>query len=81
MLTSKLQIIPMVLTVVLSSFLCACTQKTPNQSPENGKSAGEQGSEKFIYSARRVYEAAVNVYTGTLLSIEPVSYTHLASHC
>ena len=70
MLTSKLKIIPMVLTVVLSSFLCACTQKTPNQSPENGKSAGEQGSEKFIYSARRVYEAAVNVYTGTLLSIE-----------
>lgn len=27
-------------------------------------------SEAFFYSARRVYDAAVNVYTGTLLEIE-----------
>lgn len=50
-----------VLTVIFSFFLGACSAERPKENP---------GSEPFFYSARRVYDAAINVYTGTLLSIE-----------
>lgn len=41
-------------------FLCSCSEGKDDSGTD----------EAFFYSARRVYEAAINVYTGTLLSIE-----------
>ncbi len=59
------------ITIMLFSFFCGCSLKAPGRDPASDRKEG-QGSEckAFYYSARRVYDAAINVYTGELISIE-----------
>ena len=61
MVANRLKSIFLALGVTLSFLLCGCSTEAPT---------GNSKSEVFYYSARRVYEAAVNVYTGTLLNVE-----------
>ena len=61
----------MLATMPFFSFVCGCSAKAPAENPVSGRTIGQSlESEAFFYSARRVYDAAVNVYTGTLLEIE-----------
>ncbi len=59
------------ITIMLFSFLYGCSPKASGRDPASDRKEG-QGSEckVFYYSARRVYDAAINVYTGELISIE-----------
>lgn len=61
----------LLITIMTFSFLYGCSPKASGRDPASDRKEG-QGSETkaFYYSARRVYDAAINVYTGELLSIE-----------
>ena len=52
------------ITIMLFSFLYGCSLKAPAD-----RRMKEQ-DKMFYWSVRRVYDAAINVYTGELLSIE-----------
>lgn len=59
------------ITIMLFSFLYGCSPKASGRNPASDRTEGRGSETKaFYYSARRVYDAAINVYTGELISIE-----------
>ena len=52
------------ITIMLFSFLYGCSLKAPADRRK------KEQDKMFYWSVRRVYDAAINVYTGELLSIE-----------
>lgn len=73
------KVIVLILLLCISLLFSSCGENAPR--PETKQT--DEISSVFFFSTRRIYDAAANVYTGTLIQAEPVGELvspHTANH-